>query len=415
MEKVKLSLGAILLALAVACSGPDGNTDDESRGPVEAALAPEDLANWPGVDMASGRVIRFIRGFGNDQPAAYWFLGFASRKTADSFWFCRQSDFDAGLCPLDEHRRLNWATLQGNPIFTQIPGKPDFSPFWQMWSVIVPDNYIPNSIKTPDTLNDKKEAGEVSVEPFILDFGDFFGEAAGPQEVVLHCAHVLAGTTLEGNGGEMPNGSGSMLELEGHEGWFQETGERGAYVVNFIDFSPSDGAFPEASDSESRPFMRFANIYIHWRSCEADPEPGICTLENFAYSDRRPVSERGLGQDITGDGDPNDTNNVLGAMPCDLRRITEKPYSPLWGPLAVNITPPMNSAVSLIDVTRDQALSDVISADGVFSRVDDGTFATPVEMTEDETGNPVPGNEGRIFFNCPNPVNSEFVPYPCGG
>ncbi|MEK6606572.1 MAG: hypothetical protein AABZ30_02825 [Myxococcota bacterium] len=397
----------------IACGGANGDTGDEDRGPIEATLNMGDRVNWPGLDQASGRSIPLIRGFGNGVPIAYWFLGFASRKTADSFWFCRQSDFDAGRCPLDEHRRLNWETLQGNPIFTQIPGKSDFSPFWQMWRVVVPDNYIPNSIKTPETLNAKKEGGEVSVEPFILDFGDFFGEPAGPQEVVLHCAHVLDGTTLEENGGEMPDGSGLMLELLGRQGWFQEPGEPGAYVVNFIDFSPSDGAFPEASDSESRPFMRFANIYIHWRFCEAEPEPGICYLENYAYADRRPVSERGLGQDITGDGDPNDTNNVLGAVPCDLQRQTELPYSPLWGPQAVKVNAAMDGTVSMIDTTRDQAVSDVLSADDIFANVDDGIFAEPVEMSEDETGNPVPGNEGRVFFNCPNPVNADFVPHPC--
>jgi len=37
----------------------------------------------------------------------------------------------------------------------------------------------------------------------------------------------------------------------------------------------------------------------------------------------------------------------------------------------------------------------------------------PVKQTEDSSGNPVPGNEGQIFFNCPNPVRPDYVPFPC--
>ena len=35
-------------------------------------------------------------------------------------------------------------------------------------------------------------------------------------------------------------------------------------------------------------------------------------------------------------------------------------------------------------------------------------------MKEDETGNPVPGNDGQVTFNCPFSVPADHVPYPCG-
>jgi len=402
---------ALCIFLFAGCGCDDKATGpDPDEGPIEDTLEPADRINWPGLDRANGRVIPFIRGFGNGRPAAYWFLGFASRKTSDSFWFCREGD---EACPLDEHRRLDWDTIVGNPVFTQIPGLPDFSPFWQMWKVTVPADFEPNSVKNPDTLNRLKDAGDVTVEPLMTDFGDYFGEAAGVQETVLHCALVLAGTELEANGGEMPDGRGPSLVLQNRPGWFEN------HSIEFVDFSPSDGVFPEATDSENRPLMRFANIYIHWRSCDADPNPPICELENYAYTDRRPVSERGLGQDITGDGDSGDTNNVLGAMPCELLSLSdpdrppELPYSPLWGPLAVSVLPESDSGLSLIDYYGDQALSDVQSADMIFQNVQDEACLEPVPMNEDETGNPIPGNEGRVFFNCPNPVPAEFAPFPC--
>lgn len=418
---------AVLLAFATGCSAAEESGVDADRGAIEATLELGDRVNWPGLDQASGRVIPMIRGFANDVISGYWFLGFASRRTADSFWFCKAADIDAGLCPLDANRRLNWEKLQGNPIFTRIPGDPEFSPFWQQWVVTVPDDYVQNSIKTPETLDAKKQEGLVTVEPLRIDFGDFFLEEVGFKEVVLHCALVLEGTLLEGNGEstmsncDRPNVmfdcETPMIELQRKQGWFQRAGEDGAYVLNFFDFSPSDGVFPAATDeqaaSSNRPLMRFANIYILWRDCEADPRPPICDLPNYAYADTRPVSERGLGQDITGDGDSTDTNNVLGSLPCALDNPAELPYSPLWGPQRVNILSESDSEIALVDSYADQFESDLMSAFDIFDAVEAGQCDEPVPMEEDETGNPVPGNEGRVFFNCPNPVAEGFVPHPC--
>jgi hypothetical protein len=75
--------------------------------------------------------------------------------------------------------------------------------------------------------------------------------------------------------------------------------------------------------------MRFANIYIPWRRCEGDPT-GICLLPG-TIADRRPVSERGLGEDITNDGDAEDSNNTFAAAPCKQpMRASEPSYSALW-------------------------------------------------------------------------------------
>ncbi len=404
LQRYLTLLFAALLTCALFGCGPEEQESnvDEDRGPIETTLDFAERINWPGVDEASGRVIPFIRGFGNGRPAAYWFLGFASRETADSFWFCREGD---EACPLDANQRLNWDALVGNPLFTRIPGRSGFSPFWQMWLVTVPADYEANSVKTTATLDRLEREGALAVEPLILDFGELFGNYVGPQEVLLHCALVLAGSELENNGGEMPDDSGRMLRLESHIGWHE------GFRVEFVDFSPSDGVFPEADDSEGRPLMPFANIYIHWRDCEGADPPPICDLPGHAYTDRRPVSERGLGEDITDDGDPNDTNNVVGSLPCELQTETENAYSPLWGVQSAFV--PDTSTLSLMDTYADQALSDIMSADELLEAVDLGLIEEPEPQTEDTTGNPVPGNEGQIFFNCPNPVAADYVPFPC--
>lgn len=392
---------AVAVALAAACGGGETSDVDTDLGYIDDTLEFSDRINWPGVDRANGREIPFIRGFGNGRPAAYWFLGFASRRTADSFWFCREGD---ELCPLDANQRLNWDRLVGHPVFTRKPGDLEFSPFWQMWRVTVPDDYEPDAIKTTETLDRLEREGVVTVAPFILDFGTVQGELIGPQEVILHCALILHGTTLAENGELLPDDSGPMLRLETTRGWHQ------GYRVDFVDFSPSDGVFPEADDSENRPLMPFANIYIHWRHCTGAEDADICSIPGYAYNDRRPVSERGLGQDVTGDGDANDTNNVLGAVPCERTRAEEKVYSPLWG---VNMLFVEEPATQLIDSYADQMQSDVKSAETLFDNVELGVLTEPEPQTEDTSGNPVPGNEGQVFFNCPNPVPVDYVPYPC--
>jgi|GEM_PF-5437946 len=393
----------LAVAVTVSCSDPAPGVD-EDLGPVDDIVSFADRINWPGVDRANGRVIPFIRGFGEGGQAAYWFLGFASRLTADSFWFCEEGDT---LCPLDAHQRLNWDTLVSHPLFTRLPGMDGFSPFWQMWKVTVPPGFEAESVKTTATLDRLRADGTVTVEPLMTDFGTINGELLGYQETILHCALVLTGTTLAENGEMMPDNSGPMLRLESKFGWHE------GYKVEFIDFSPSDGIFAEANDSENRPLMRVANIYIQWRRCNEDPRPAICDIPGYAYTDRRPVSERGLGQDITNDGDDNDTNNTVGAVPCKIPlRAEEKMYSPLW---AVNNVYVEQAGVNtnMIDTTSDQMVSDIMSVVDMFAAVARGELSEPEKATEDSTGNPVPGNDGQLHFSCPNPVPANYVPYPC--
>ena len=123
MTQIKSYCMLLALSLAVAACGDDASGIDEELGPVdgdEGLVTFADRIDWPGIDRADGREIPFIRGFGEGGSAAYWFLGFASRRTADSFWFCREGDTE---CPLDANRRLNWDHLVGHPVFTRIrPG-----------------------------------------------------------------------------------------------------------------------------------------------------------------------------------------------------------------------------------------------------------------------------------------------------
>jgi len=392
------SLGAMLMLLGLpGCPNTPSAGPDLDLGPIEDTLTFADRVNWPGIELGDHREIPFIRGFSTGRPSGYWFLGFAPRRTADSFWFCREGDTE---CPLDANHRLNWDHIVGQPLFMRVPGQPGFSPFWVMWTVRVPADFEADSVKTIETLHQLELDGAVSVATEVTEFGG----TTGPSETLLHCALVLDGTVPE-DIGMMPDGSGPAFIPLTHRGWHE------GYRVNFVDFTPSDGVFPTAVDTESRPLMPFANIYIMWRSCEGSPRPYICDIPGYAVSTKRPVSEGGLGQDITENRTTSDSNNTLGSLICETRSPTEPAYSPLWKVSEVPIHAGVD--VGLIDTYHDATLSDVQSSEDIFARVDAGEFSVPVPQTEDEAGNPVPGNDGQIFFNCPAPIRVGEVPFPC--
>ena len=121
------------------------------------------------------------------------------------------------------------------------------------------------------------------------------------------------------------------------------------------------------------------------------------------------MSEFGAGQDFTDNGATNDTNNVFATVQCSRQRAAEPRYSPLW---KINFSL-VDPDVSLIDTYVDNAQSEIQSAVDVFDYVDRGRLEQPVPQREDESGNPVEGNDGQIFFNCPFSTTADTVPYPC--
>ena len=385
----------LLVACASCASCTSAPADPDDLGWIDDSLAPTERNDWPGLDRGDGRRIPFIRGFGEGDASGYWFLGAATEETIDSFWFCREGEPD---CPLDAHHRVNWRTLVGHPLFSYLPGDPAYSHWWWMWTVVVPSDYEPDSIKSIGTLFRVAGEGGVRVERTITELDNV------PSDTIMHCALVLRGTELEDNGGPMPNGVGRRLALQRHFGWRQ------GYRVEFIDFTPQDGVYPPAPGSGPRPRMPTANLYIPFRSCEADPPPRICELPGDAAPLRRPISEPGLGQDITGDGDANDSNNIVGALPCRRGRPEENAYSPLWAVFAVDV--PAETSLRLIDDSGGTDRTDVASAEQLYLSVDAGLLPEPRRLTSGALlGEPDPGEP--LFFNCPSPVPEDFVPFPC--
>lgn len=368
-----------LLAALSGCAEPTSTGHDPSAPDwVDDALEPADRVYWPGVDQGSGRVVQLANGFATGGPSSYWFFGLATRETDDMFVTCRDGD-DA--CPLAPGGRIAWDHAIGRPLFSRLPGDPRYAPWWQLWTVRVGADYEPDSIRTIGELFRAVGLGTARVDAVTLADG---------RAAIAHLPLVLRDTELEENGGAMPDGSGPKLPIERLEGWRQ------GLLVEAFDFTRSEGVFGAAADSASRPRMPFANIYTFYRVCDGATGSPLCAIRVSTAENRRLVSERGLGQDVTGDGDLNDTNTVLGAQPGAVVDAEEPSYSPLWAVSQVEVPP--GSPLRLIDDYRDQRRSDVTSAAAIRAAVARGELGAPTPARLP------PDTESTLFFNCPVPV-----------
>ncbi len=379
--RARLAATCLLGALSLGCDEAPATPDvGLSAGPwIDDALTPAERIHWPGVDHAGGRVVSLVNGFANDAPSSYWFFGLAGRETDDVFLTCREGD-DA--CPLTRDGRIAWDRVVGKPLLARVPGDPRYSPWWQLWTVRVGSAYEPDSIRTIGQLFRAVGLGTARVDAEVLEDG---------RAALVHLPLVLRGTELEGNGGAMPDGTGRKLAIDRLEGWRQ------GLLVAFFDFSRSEGVFGASADGEARPRMPFANIYTFYRVCDGGAaDASICSVSVATAESHRLLSERGLGQDITGDGDLDDTNTVLGALPGAQVDVAEPPYSPLWAVSQVEI--PRASPLRFVDDTRDQARSDVTSAADIRAAVARGDLSAPAPVMFPA------GSDTPLFFNCPAPV-----------
>ncbi len=419
-NQVKLILQHALVA-AIACALTACSTEtsrvEQDLGPIENVV--DDIARtvWPGLDRSDGsRYIRHINGFFDEEITGYWFVGFASRITADAFFFCREGET---TCPFDADGRFDDSSQVGLPVFARVPGEAAFSPFWMAWVVRVPDDYQPNELKSAYGIESAASAGRVRIEQHYHDFGG----AVGPDETIMHCLLVLKGTELERNGTTIVGTDKPMKYVKPRMGWHKQ------YQVEFYDFTISEGLFPPDPVSDQRPYMPFSDIFVLFRDCkgEQDQIDAACAGDKDKTTECAnakkakgyvcdhlnnelpgAISERGIETDMTGDGDKSDTNNVIVAFPGVPPASAADPvYSPLWRINVVGVPAASKDKISLIDDTLVQDDSEVRSVKRIRELVTDDILAKPVFMSEAMAGNAIPGNDGKVFFSCPSQVPDE--------
>ncbi len=387
-------LGWLLCALAFACTSTSpASIVEPDLGPFDATLDDAGRSVFPGLTRPDGsHYIRQINGFFNGEQTGYWFFGFASRLTSDVFIFCREGDT---VCPFDAKGHAQWSHMVGNPVFARAPGQVGFSPFWLAWRVTVPADYEANSIKSVEGVHAAVAAGRVSLALNMHDHGG----AIGMGQTVMHCAHVLADTTLDRAGQDIVGKPGVKIrEIERRLGW------HAGYRIAFFDFTASEGVTSPDPNSQSRPLMRTSDIYVSFRDCKGGSQSKICKMVNSLAGS---VSERGTEDDFTTDGDKADTNNVIvafpGALPVD-PVDADRAYSPLWRVVKVMIRPEHDKDVKLIDDSLDQTKSDITTVAKVRELVGKGYIYPLVFVDEGMTGTAIQGNDGLTFFSCPSQV-----------
>ena len=379
----------MLPALLLLGCPPIEPTVEEDLGRIEQTVDEVAQTVWPGNVLENGdRHVRLLNGFFAGDPSAYWFAGFASRIAADIFWFCREGD-DA--CPLDSTGAIDRDRAVGNPVLSTIPGEMDYSPFWLIWRLVVPHDYEPNALKSVHGIEQAEAGGDLRVELVVFDHGG----SVGPDAAIMHCLLALDGTELQGNGEPTVEDPGtSALDEPLQEGWHKQ------YQLTFFDFTETDGVFPPAEDSETRPLMPFADIFVFFRDCEGGSTYDVC---NSTSAEAGAVSERGVELDLTADGDKADNNNIISGFP---RTESESPddriYSPLWRVQRVLIDPAHDDDVVLIDSTVDQDESIAKAPSDVYELVELGWVGEPESLSEELAGNAIPGNDNTLFFNCPS-------------
>lgn len=376
---------ALTVIVAAGCGAEPGAAAEPDLGPIDDSVDEVARTVWPGVVGADGvRFIRRLNGFFDGGPTAYWFSGFAPRFTADLFVFCRDDD---AACPLDDDGVFAYDRAIGRPVFSRIPGENGYSPYWKVKIVRVAGDYAADDLKSVFGIERAVADGRALVEPARVD----------GEELIVHCLLVLTGTELQGNGADLVGRPGEpSMPIPVQRGWHQR------YQVEFYDFVPSEGMFAPAISDDGAEVTPSANIYVMFRDCAGGSTAPLCDRATGLLG---AVTERGVEQDLTGDGDKSDTNNIIAAFPgTEPRDPQDQPYSPLWRVQVVTVAPERDDEVALIDSTADQDSSGVKDVAAMRALIADGALREPTPMSEEQAGDAVPGNEGEVYFNCPSQV-----------
>ncbi len=235
--------------------------------------------------------VPLVHGFAGGQPIVYWDFGPAPDFAAPIFQLVREG---AG----GELEPVAHPT-----IVDEVPGDPDYSPFWALLTVKVTDLYDGELLTSFAAVQEAEQLGLV--------------EAPQLQPRAVNCPAVARDVTLEVGGGAEP------LPPASHFFW------RGM-TVDYYDF----GALAL--------------------------DPGARMPASPRYLLRRqggePLSEIVRGVDITGDGDVNDTNDVFPA------RADEESFSPLCRTVTVAVAADTPS----IDSSGDETMAAIRTATDLF-------------------------------------------------
>lgn len=301
----RFAIGALLL---VACgdAGPEHVLAPDAEVPslYEDEATASLIDAHDGVERTVGRVSAFVHG----GRVWYWLFGEVSDTPMPAYVLCRQPRPSAACAPVDHPH-----------VVEAIPGEEGYSPYGRIHRVPVTDRWQGERLPSVQAIREAVDAGLV--------------EEPQPQLEHLHCPIVHPDVRVEvaDDGTTVEPGP---VYVRGRE-------------ARCFDFTAGAGLGALVGVEET---VRVRNVYVLTRDGEDAP-----------------LAETLRGEDLTGDGDTVDTNNVFGAG------LGDVDYTPLWR--MVRVTVPSDYAS--IDTSGDELVADYTSSDEMFT-VDDDYEITPI-------------------------------------
>jgi hypothetical protein len=283
----------------VACAGCVGPLVSDQPGPGAVLPAGAPVPTLADVPLLAAKV-QAGDGVGPVVPIISGFRGGASLRYWD---FGPAPAATANLFVLVDE---SGARLSHPPILVYAPGDASYSPFLRVLAFTVTPKYAGQLITSAQALEDAENYGLVVGEPKVI--GAINAPVVGTD---VRIARLAGGATA-------PNGI--------------------AYYNGVAVPQETQGPVPVS------PFGA----------------PRACSRYVLRRSGEEPISEVARGVDVTGDGDRNDTNDVMSLAP-------NPPGAPTISPVCQTIQVVVANSARGIDTTRDDRTSDVNDAAQLFA------------------------------------------------
>lgn len=316
-----LSLSIFLLLLA-SC-GDDGPVAYQPPGTALPALPPELAAMVEEADGVEGTQ-PILHGFVDGEVTRYWTIGLSPATPQRVAVLCRETD---GECIREEHPL----------VLEALPGEAGYSHFAQVTEVRVTEDYAGEVLGSFEAIDDAVADGLAILEE---------------RNAYINCPIVGPDVRVELDDGQLAPRAVYVRDMQTQCMLFDEgtgrlgLGERGTEMGEVL----------------------IRNVYVLTREGE-----------------EMPLMEAARMEDITGDGDAVDSNNIFGAA------LGDVDYTPLWRMVAVTVP----SDYASIDTASDQTMADYTRDSDMFT-VDELTYEiAPID------GQIVSYEETDMLINCP--------------
>jgi hypothetical protein len=320
-----LTLGASLLLLT-SC-GDDGPAAYQPPGtvvPLLATAAPELATMVAEADQVEG-TLPILHGFVDGEPVSYWTVGLSPATPQRVRVLCREAE---GECVLEDHPM----------VLEALPGEEGYSAFARVTEVHVTEDYAGEVMPSFEAIDDAVRDGLATLEE---------------RNAYINCPVVAPDIRLELPGGDDIGGGAVYV--------------RGMEAACLL-FDRGSGRLGLGERGTEMGEVLIRNVYVLTREGE-----------------EMPLMEAARMEDITGDGDAVDSNNIFGAA------LGDVDYTPLWRMVAVTVP----SDYASIDTASDQTMADYTRDSDMFT-VDELTYEiAPID------GQIVGYEETDMLINCP--------------